>query len=60
MTKIFFNNAEDADKVSANLDVPKDCEYSITADKEEIRVAVTQGKISHKSYSIAEVETPKK
>lgn len=56
--RVFFDNPDDTNRVAQNLDVEKDCDYSISSDLEEIQVAVKQENIPKTSYSIAEIEEP--
>lgn len=57
-TKIFFDNSEDAEKISENLGEPIDDNLSITVDPEELSLALKQVPIKTTSYSIAEVFEP--
>lgn len=59
-TKIFFDNIKDAVKISINLGEPVGEDLSIEIDPEELQLALKQVYLTHTTYSIAEVETPKK
>ena len=55
--KVFFDKSSDANKVAERLEIKKDCNHSLTAEtKEDAKNALEKEKISHTTYSIAEVE----
>lgn len=57
--KIFFDNPEDAERISENLREPiNDDNLSITVDPEELSLALRQIELKPTSYSIAEVSEP--
>lgn len=58
LPRIFFDNAEDAEKVSENIEEPVEDNLSINVDAEELNLALKQVKISPTAYSIAEVTEP--
>lgn len=56
-TKIYFNNASDAEEISLNLGEPiNDDDLSIVVDVDELALALKQTNISSTSYSVATVE----